>query len=212
VAEFRKREDITQEIDILQTWSEMGAPRMGDLGPNLTALMKSVDPELIRQVEGGPILRRRNDFVTGPPRDGGEPPNLPPNLPPLADSPFANLPPGDDEERVSRPIVLPVLGLLLLGFGSMNRSPMPIGPWRKVINQVPGNARALVRSPIRRPQSLKGPATDQALRLRSSRASHPVQNCHRYLQFFRLARDPVVNFQRLPGKQSPRQQNAVSLY
>ena len=96
MAEFRKREDITQEIDILQTWSEMGAPRMGDLGPNLNALMKSVDPDLIRKVEGGQIPPRTIDITTSLPPGGGEPPIIPPDFPPSLDSPFADLPPGDD--------------------------------------------------------------------------------------------------------------------
>ncbi|HEY9722855.1 MAG TPA: LysM peptidoglycan-binding domain-containing protein [Oscillatoriaceae cyanobacterium] len=51
MAEFRKREDINQEMDILQHWSEMGAPRLDDLSRNLESLVQTVDPRLMRELE-----------------------------------------------------------------------------------------------------------------------------------------------------------------
>lgn len=51
MAEFRKREDINQEMDILQHWSEMGAPRLDVLSRNLESLVQTVDPRLMRELE-----------------------------------------------------------------------------------------------------------------------------------------------------------------
>jgi nucleoid-associated protein YgaU len=128
MAEFRKREDITQEIDILQTWSEMGAPKMGDLEPNLASLVKSVDLDVTRAAEGQPGPRPTTPpKPVAPPRPlaqpdagdlqdlgGGEPP-----APPEPPSPYADLPPGDDEERPSRGGLVPLIAaLLLVGAGA----------------------------------------------------------------------------------------------
>lgn len=125
MAEFRKREDITQEIDILQTWTEMGAPKMGDLEPNLASLVKSVDLDVTRAAEGQPVPRPTTPPT--PPRPvappvvvpveevgGGEPP-----APPEPPSPYADLPPGDDEERPARGGLVPLIAaLLLVGAGA----------------------------------------------------------------------------------------------
>ena len=44
MAEFRKREDITHEIDLLQQWSDLGAPRIQDLDQSLRHVLRTVDP------------------------------------------------------------------------------------------------------------------------------------------------------------------------
>ncbi len=122
MAEFRKREDITQEIDLLQQWSDLGAPRMGELAPNLKHLVKTVDPSMASKIEirtapAGPSeapvpsevppKTREVPGRTAPGEDVGWPPEGPP--PPE----FADLPPGD-EDRPSRSVVLPIVGAVLL--------------------------------------------------------------------------------------------------
>lgn len=91
MAEFRKREDINQELDILQTWSEMGAPRIGDVSRSLQSLVKTVDPRLMTEMTPSSV-----DLDVS-----AEPPE------------FANLPPGDEEGERNRR-VLPILAALLL--------------------------------------------------------------------------------------------------
>jgi nucleoid-associated protein YgaU len=120
MAEFRKREDITQEIDILQTWSEMGAPKMGDLEPNLASLVKSVDLDVSRAEPGvappRPVVPPRPVMPPEPVEDLGGAPPAPPEEPP---SPYADLPPGDDDERPSRGGLVPLIAaLLLVGAGA----------------------------------------------------------------------------------------------
>ncbi|MDB5101650.1 MAG: hypothetical protein JWM80_6071 [Cyanobacteria bacterium RYN_339] len=111
MAEFRKREDITQEIDILQTWSEMGAPKMGDLEPNLASLVKSVDLDVSRGGPGQPPIRpMRPSTGPAPTKDASGAPPAPPEPP----SPFADLPPGDDDERPARSVAVPLIAVLLL--------------------------------------------------------------------------------------------------
>jgi nucleoid-associated protein YgaU len=121
VAEFRKREDITQEIDLLQQWSELGAPRMGELAPSLNSLVKAVDPAMASKIEirtqpAGPDGTPVPSELPGRIRDAQKPMSLedagwPPEGPPPPE--FADLPPGDDE-RPSRGLVLPTIATLLL--------------------------------------------------------------------------------------------------
>ncbi|MFN3430227.1 MAG: hypothetical protein ACK46X_09760, partial [Candidatus Sericytochromatia bacterium] len=93
MAEFRKREDINQELDILQSWSELGAPKLDDLTRPLNSLVRTVDPKLMDDLGSGagPI---RLDVSAAPPE-------------------FADLPPGD-EERPRQGGLLFLLAIALL--------------------------------------------------------------------------------------------------
>ena len=122
MAEFRKREDITQEIDLLQQWSDLGAPRMGELSSSLEHLVKTVDPAIASKVEirtapAAPGEAPVPSEVPPRARDGqprplpGHEAGWPPEGPPPPE--FADLPPGDDE-RPSRGAWIPLVGALLL--------------------------------------------------------------------------------------------------
>lgn len=101
MAEFRKREDINQELDILQHWSEMGAPRMGDVSRSLQSLVKTVDPRLMGELEPSGLEMTVSS----------EPPE------------FADLPPGEEEEDDERPRrrwLLPLIAAMLVaGAGAL---------------------------------------------------------------------------------------------
>lgn len=92
MAEFRKREDINQELDILQTWSELGAPRLEDLSRSLNSLVRTVDPRLMEDVTPSQVDLHVSD---APPE-------------------FADLPPGDEEQRPRQGGLLLVLGAATL--------------------------------------------------------------------------------------------------
>jgi nucleoid-associated protein YgaU len=93
VAEFRKREDINQELDILQSWSELGAPKLDDLTRPLNSLVRTVDPKLMDDLGTG-ARPLRLDVSEAPPE-------------------FADLPPGD-EERPRQGGLLFLLAIALL--------------------------------------------------------------------------------------------------
>lgn len=97
MAEFRKREDINQELDILQTWSEMGAPRLGDVSRSLRSLVKTVDPRLMTDMTPTSVELNVSE----------EPPE------------FANLPPGDEEGERNRRIIPILAALLLVGSAAL---------------------------------------------------------------------------------------------
>lgn len=92
MAEFRKREDINQELDILQTWSELGAPRLDDLSRSLSSLVRTVDPRLMEDMTPSQVDLHVSE---APPE-------------------FANLPPGDEEQRPRQGGLLLVLGVAAL--------------------------------------------------------------------------------------------------
>lgn len=146
MAEFRKREDITQEIDLLQQWSDLGAPRMGELAPNLQHLVKTVDPAMSSKIEirtapaapgeapvpsEVPPKAREPQLRQPPGEDAGWPPEGPP--PPE----FANLPPGD-EDRPSRGVLLPLVGaVLLLAAAAALYWTKDVGPDGKPVSPAP---------------------------------------------------------------------------
>jgi nucleoid-associated protein YgaU len=91
LAEFRKREDINQELELLQTWSELGAPKLEDLSRPLSSLVRTVDPRLMDDMTPSTIDVRVSE---APPE-------------------FADLPPGD-EERPRQGGLLILLAIALL--------------------------------------------------------------------------------------------------
>lgn len=91
MAEFRKREDINQELELLQTWSELGAPKLEDLSRPLSSLVRTVDPRLMEDMKPSTIDVRVSE---APPE-------------------FADLPPGD-EERPRQGGLLIILAIALL--------------------------------------------------------------------------------------------------
>lgn len=91
MAEFRKREDINQELELLQTWSELGAPKLEDLSRPLSSLVRTVDPRLMEDMKPSTIDLRVSE---APPE-------------------FADLPPGD-EERPRQGGLLILLAIALL--------------------------------------------------------------------------------------------------
>lgn len=128
MAEFRKREDITHEIDLLQQWSDLGAPRIADLDQSLRHMLKTVDPNAASKVEirtqpaspppgeapvpsivvRKPELRRPVEPPPAPDRGEDWPPTPP--LPPE----FADLPPGDEEPGRGGLLPLVATGVLLV--------------------------------------------------------------------------------------------------
>ncbi|MEB3196949.1 MAG: LysM peptidoglycan-binding domain-containing protein [Candidatus Sericytochromatia bacterium] len=135
MTEFRKREDIAREIDLLNRWSSQGAPEMDQLGDSLRRLVKSVDPSMVPKVEGrkpaaapGPeappeavpppraesVPERPASPEGAPTAPGGEgvapPPPTPPSAPteqPVSPSTSAAPPPPEDIPAFVRPPVTP---------------------------------------------------------------------------------------------------------
>ncbi|MEB3327822.1 MAG: hypothetical protein VKQ33_01175, partial [Candidatus Sericytochromatia bacterium] len=103
--EFRKREDISKELDLLQQWSELGAPRMGELEPSIRRLVRTVEPPAVPTTEAheGPTVT---------------PAELPPGSVETWTGPILDLsalPPGDEDQPGRLPHLVPLLvGLLLL--------------------------------------------------------------------------------------------------
>ena len=123
MAEFRKREDINQELDILQTWSELGAPRLEDLSRSLNSLVRTVDPRLLAE----PRIAM----------DDVKPATIDLHVTEAANA-YADLPPGDEERPRNN-------GLLLLSCGTSTVRFMP--PLNVSVGEV-DEAIALLRASL----------------------------------------------------------------
>lgn len=118
VSEFRRREDIEQEMGLLQQWSEQGLLGMNEVEQSLRKLVKTVEPS---------VPPRKTPKIESEASQGAAPPLQPPSplrelsdeFPDLlerdgrAELDLSHLPPGDEARGGRRPYIRIALVLLL---------------------------------------------------------------------------------------------------